>query len=82
MEYRDIFEQDDNINHHEDTRAFQTVFCQHVKSLVATLKNKGPFSTTDLTTIGIERKVMDDTAIRNVTNASEFGTNVNCVYFT
>lgn len=76
MEYRDLSTSDEDLNHHEDTKSFQSTFRQHVKALATTFQNKGPFCTTELTTIGIERKVMTEAAADNVMKASEIGLKV------
>lgn len=78
-EYRDLSSNED-LNHHEHTKSFQATFRQHVKALVKVFRSKGPFSTTELTTIGIERKIMDDIARDNVMKASRIGLTVK-TYF-
>lgn len=75
MEYRDLSSSEDS-KHHEDTKSFQTTFRQHVKALVKVFRSKGPFCTTELTTIGVERKIMNDTARDNVMKASQKGLTV------
>lgn len=75
MEYRDLSSNEDS-KHHEDTKSFQTTFRQHVKALVKVFRSKGPFCTTELTTIGVERKIMSDTARDNVIKASQKGLTV------
>lgn len=76
MEYRDLSSIDEDLNHHEDTKSFQSTFRQHVKALATIFRNKGPFCTTELTTIGIERKVMSEAAVDNVMKAPEIGMKV------
>lgn len=76
MEYRDLSLNNEDLRHHEDTKSFQATFSRHVKSLVSTFQKKGPFCTASLTTIGNERKVMDDIARDNVVKASELGQKV------
>lgn len=75
-EYRDLSSTDEDINHHEDTKSFQATFREHVRALVTTFRNKGPFCTIELTSIGIDRKVMNEAAADNVMKASKLATKV------
>lgn len=76
MEYRDLSSSDLDLRHHEDTKSFQATYRQHVKALVTSFRNKGPFCSNELTSIGIERKVMNDAARDYVMTASEIGLKV------
>lgn len=81
-EYRNKTSKDQDLRHHEDSEWFQSKFQKDVKNLVTIFRNKGPFSTTELTTIGNERKLMNDTSVTNVVTASEYGLTVsrkNCM---
>lgn len=76
-EYKNISSKTEDLRHHEDRTWFQSKFSNDVKNLVNTLRNKGPFSTTELTTIGNDRKSMNSDSINSVIEASELGSKVS-----
>lgn len=76
-EYRNITSKDEDLRHHEDRKWFQSKFANDVKNLVTIFQTKGPFCTTELTTIGDERKTMDNISINNVVRASDCGSKVS-----
>lgn len=78
-EYKNISSKTEDLRHHEDSKWFQSKFSNDVKNLVITLRNKGPFSTTELTTIGNDRKSMNAEATNNVMAASELGLKVSSI---
>lgn len=76
-EYKNISSKSEDLRHHEDSKWFQSKFSNDVKSLVNTLRDKGPFSTLELTTIGNDRKSMNTDSINSVINASQWGSTVS-----
>lgn len=78
-EYKNISSKTEDLRHHEDCKWFQSKFANDVKNLVVNLRNKGPFSTTELTTIGNERKSMNTESTNNVMVASQWGSAVSVV---
>lgn len=79
-EYKNISSKTEDFRHHEDCKWFQSKFANDVKNLVTNLRNKGPFSTTELTTIGTERKSMNTDSANSVMEASQLGIKVSVVF--
>lgn len=78
-EYKNISSNTEDLRHHEDCKWFQLKFANDVKNLVNILRNKGPFSTIELTTIGSERKSMNAESTNNVMAASQLGSTVSVI---
>lgn len=76
-EYKNISAKTEDLRHHEDRKWFQSKFANDVESLVNNFRNKGPFSTSELTTIGSDRKSMNAESAKCVMDASELGSNVS-----
>lgn len=60
QEYNGIEEVQDN-RHHEDSESFNKKFAAHVKELLVILEEKNIFGTSDLTSIGNDRVVINQT---------------------
>lgn len=76
-EHKNTSTKSENLRHHEDSKWFQSKFANDVRNLVKTWRDKGPFTSTLLATIGHERKMMDEDAANNVLAAKQLGETVS-----
>lgn len=76
-EYKNLSSKSEDLRHHEDSKWFQSKFSNDVHNLVDEMRNKGPFSTTELSTIGHERKLMGEESTKKVVAASGLGLTVS-----
>lgn len=79
-EHKNVSTKSEDPRHHEDSKWFQTKFANDVRSLVMTWREKGPFSTTELATIGHARKWMDEDSAKNVLAAEQLGQTVSSIF--
>lgn len=78
-EYKNLSSKTEDLRHHEDSKWFQSKFSRDVQNMVKEMRFKGPFSTTELSTIGHERKLMNKDSIKNVMAATSLGSTVSKV---
>lgn len=66
--------------HHEDNVTFNKTFSEHVKALLDILEKADIFTSTDITSIGIDRKVLNQTIGDRVLQAPRIATDLYNVY--